>query len=291
MDHDVNDVIDGRYRLLEVIGEGGHGVVYRAQDLHHGDAQVAIKCLHERISSDPAYKERMQREARAMGVLAGTSATRILAFGEAPDGTIYIVMELLSGEDLDEALLDVEADGGRMPLVDVLSLFGPIVDTLEVAHAQGIIHRDLKPANIFVLDGAGDARGRVRLLDFGLVKVTKADPLTKEGSIPGSPSYIAPEVWRGRPQEIDHRIDVYSLGAVLFRVLAGRVPFQGASRVDLLLACTRGPRPSLHAARPDLPHEVDAWVELALAISPDARFRSVRALWNALAPLLAQGAR
>jgi serine/threonine-protein kinase len=130
----------------------------------------------------------------------------------------------------------------------------------------------------------------VRLLDFGLVKVMNADPLTREGSIPGSPSYIAPEVWKGRPQEIDHRIDVYSLGAVLFRVLAGRVPFSGATRVDILLASARGPRPSLCAFRPDLPSEVDAWLARALAVQPEARFQDVRSLWAALEPLLDRAA-
>lgn len=93
-------------------------------------------------------------------------------------------------------------------------------------------------------------------------------------------------MWRGKPQEVDHRIDVFSLGATIFRVLAGRVPFEGRTRVDVLLAATRGPRPSLHAARPDLPREVDAWVERALAIAPEARHPGVRALWSELSPLL-----
>jgi serine/threonine-protein kinase len=193
-------------------------------------------------------------------------------------------MELLQGKDLETTLRAIEAGGRTLPLDRVFALFGPIVDTLEAAHARGIIHRDLKPANLFVLEGS--ARGGVRLLDFGLVKVLKADPLTKEGSIPGSPSYIAPEVWRGKPQEVDHRIDVYSLGAMLFRTLAGRVPFVGQTRVDVLLASTRGPRPSLHALRSDLSAEVDAWVARALAIAPDARYQDVRTLWSDLSALL-----
>ncbi|WP_437722564.1 serine/threonine-protein kinase [Sorangium sp. So ce861] len=329
MDHDIDDVIDGRYKLLEVVGQGGHGVVYRALDQETG-THVAVKYLRSEFSSDPALKARMRREASAMGTLSGTSATQVFAFSEAPDGTLYIVMEFLKGSDLETTLRRLEARNQRLPLARLRELFRPIIDTLDAAHARGIVHRDLKPANIFVLDSdasgppssrsprrksnpghvshdgprAGDpiraagagggapadggaaTRGCVRLLDFGLVKVMQADPLTREGAIPGSPSYIAPEVWKGRPQEIDHRIDIYSLGAVLFRALAGRLPFAGASRVDILLAAARGPRPSLYAFRPDLPPEVDAWVARALAVIPEERFQDVRALWSALEPLL-----
>jgi eukaryotic-like serine/threonine-protein kinase len=283
MEHDIDDVIDGRYKVLELIGEGGHGVVYRAEDLSLG-SHVAIKCLRPDVASDPAFKVRMRREARAMGALSGTSATQVLAFSEAPDGTLYLVMEFLQGRDLETLLRGIEKQGAQLPLPRLKTLFRPIVTTLDAAHARGIIHRDLKPANIFVLDD--EARGGVRLLDFGLVKVMNADPLTREGAIPGSPSYIAPEVWKGRPQEVDHRIDVYSLGAVLFRTLAGRLPFQGKTRVDILIASTRGPRPGLHALRPDLPREVDDWAAQALAIAPEDRFQDIQKLWGALEPLL-----
>ncbi|WP_437732208.1 serine/threonine-protein kinase [Sorangium sp. So ce1335] len=340
MAYDIDDVIDGRYKLLEVVGQGGHGRVFRALDNHTG-GHVAVKCLHPEFASDTALKARMRREAGAMGALAGTSATQVFAFGEAPDGTLYLVMEFLRGSDLETTLRRLEARGQRLPLGRLQELFRPIVDTVDAAHARGIVHRDLKPANIFVLESDADdpsssspprpgdeppqtaagraapagaagraapageparpadagappgagagARGGVRLLDFGLVKVMQADPLTREGAIPGSPSYIAPEVWKGRPQEIDHRIDIYSLGAVLFRTLAGRVPFSGASRVDILIAAARGPRPSLYAFRPDLPPEVDAWVARALAVAPEERFQDVRALWAALEPLLGHG--
>jgi serine/threonine-protein kinase len=276
MDHDIDDVIDGRYTLIEVVGQGGHGVVYRALDQETG-AHVAVKYLRPEFASDPALKARLRREARAMGELAGTSATHVFAFSEAPDGTLYIVMEFLKGSDLETTLRQLEARNQRLPLDEIRELFRPIVDTLDAAHARGIVHRDLKPANIFVLDHdtgvpsstsphrgsaparAGTAaRGRVRLLDFGLVKVMQADPLTREGAIPGSPSYIAPEVWKGRPQEIDHRIDIYSLGAVLFRALAGRLPFAGASRVDILLA----------AARPSVPTCSPRWTRGSRGRSP-----------------------
>jgi serine/threonine protein kinase len=114
----------------------------------------------------------------------------------------------------------------------------------------------------------------------------KADSLTKDGAITGSPSYIAPEGWAGKPHELDHRIDVYTLGVVIFRALGGRVPFQSKKMYDLILSVTRGPRPSLHALRPDLPAEIDRWVEKALASVREDRFQSVRSLWTTLGQVL-----
>jgi serine/threonine-protein kinase len=165
----------------------------------------------------------------------------------------------------------------------VLELFAPIIDTLQAAHGLGFIHRDIRPANIFVLEGS--ACGAVRLL-FSIVKVgTKfSDP----GQ--GTPVYTAPEVWRGQPELVDHQLDVFSLGATLFRVLAGHVPFVGLTRVDAVMAVMRGPEPSLSSLRPDLPPEIDAWTERALALHPGARFPDVRSLWDALTPLLGQSA-
>jgi serine/threonine-protein kinase len=226
-----------------------------------------------------------------MGALSGTSAVQVLGFSKSDQGNLYLVMEMLDGVDLETHLHRLADNGDRLSFGELVELIGPIVETLDAAHARGIIHRDLKPANIFVLSSR--SRGAVRLLDFGLAKDLKATPLTMEGMIAGSPSYIAPEVWRGKPDLIDHRIDVYSLGAVIFRALAGRTPFDGKQPIDrLLIQVTRGERPSLHALRPDLPPVVDPWVQKALAISRDERFQDVRSLWTVLvASLGASGMR
>jgi serine/threonine-protein kinase len=188
-------------------------------------------------------------------------------------------MELVDGVDLERYLRQIEAGGGHVPVATLWDLLSPIVATLEVAHARGIVHRDLKPGNIMVLRASG--RGPVRLLDFGLAKDLKADPLTLDGTVAGSPSYIAPEAWMGKTELIDHRVDVYALGAIVFRALTGAPPFDGRRpMIELVMEVTRSPRPSLRAARPDLPSGLDAWTAQALAVSPAARFQSVRALWD-----------
>jgi eukaryotic-like serine/threonine-protein kinase len=268
--------IDGRYELIEVLGRGGHGVVYRALDSSTG-LEVAIKFLAASMASDPAYNARMLREAQAMSALAGTNAIRVHGLRTSRDGALYLVMELLAGTDFENFLAAVEERAQRLTLAQVFTLLDPIADTLEAAHDRGIVHRDLKPANIFVL-----SKGGVRLLDFGLVKVLAATPLTSDGIVAGSPSYIAPEAWRGNPRLLDHRIDVYSLGAIVFRALAGRVPFEAESIIEKLQLATTGERPSLHALRPDLPREIDPWVQQALAIDPERRFHRVRGMWAAL---------
>lgn len=134
---------------------------------------------------------------------------------------------------------------------------------------------------MFVLESR--ARGRSRLLDFGLAKDISLDPLTKTGMVAGSPAYIAPESWKGRPKPIDHRVDVYGFGVLLFRVLGRRLPFEPKQPIDrLLIDVTRADRPSLHALRPDLHPSIDEWVKRALAIDREQRFHSVEALWSFL---------
>jgi len=273
-------VLDDRYELKDVIGRGGHGVVYRAIDRDSG-TDVAIKFLHDSIAIDPQYNIRMLREAQVMAALSGTSAIRVFGLNTTPDGALYLVMELLNGRDFDTYLADVEDSGRRLSVYRLFELLDPIVDTLEAAHVRGIVHRDLKPGNIFVLDSGG-----ARLLDFGLAKVMAAAPLTNSGMVAGSPSYIAPEVWKGNPRALDQRIDVYSLGAIAFRALSGVVPFGGSDILEKLHLVTTAARPSLYQLRTDLPPEVDAWVAEVLAIDPDLRFRQVRGMWNALRGIL-----
>lgn len=273
----IGRVIGQRYQVIGRLGEGGQSAVYRARDLRDGD-EVALKIL--KPGADAESTERMFREARAMASLQGTAAIRVLDQVWTEDGSMCLVAELLEGQPLDELLDSIEANGGRADVASVVRLIDPVVSTLHHAHEMGIVHRDLKPANIFVLSAARG--GGVRLIDFGFAKFQRMRALTAQGMVAGSPSYIAPETWMGRNDVTDHRIDVYALGAVIFRCLAGQPPFVSTGDLmHLLRDATSAPRPSLHAFRPDLDPSIDDWVQLVLAIKPEERFQGVTASWRA----------
>lgn len=281
------EIVNNRYRILDKLGAGAHGVVYRARDLETR-GEVALKFLGDGKSLDPEYSRRIEREALAMARLRGTSAVYVHGLNVAQDGSLYLVMEVLAGKDLEAFLVEAERVGGRLKRPKLLEIMRPVVDTLEAAHKQGIVHRDLKPSNVFIVDAAKG--GGVRLLDFGLAKMMDASALTADGMVAGTPSYIAPEAWKGNPRILDHRIDVYSLGVLVFRALGGRTPTPHGNVLDVCTWAMTGERPSLHALRPSLPRTIDIWVEKALAIDPNDRFQSVRALWTSLEGLLAERA-
>ena len=274
----IGQVIGQRYKLVGELGSGGQGTVYRGIDLKDGD-EVAVKVLIP-TPQDKHLHERNLREAHALTVLTGTAAVRILHQAWTDDGAFCIVMELLRGLDLEKHLRARETHGKFATIEELVPILTPIVDTLEIAHKAGILHRDIKPGNIFILDS-----NEVRLLDFGFAKFTRMRAVTQAGWVAGSPSYIAPEIWLGAA-EFDQRIDVYSLAAVIFRALTGQPPFMNKDVIEVLSMATTAPRPSLKQIRPDLPSKIDDWVELALAISPNDRFSSARALYNAFASLL-----
>ncbi|MEO8901185.1 MAG: serine/threonine-protein kinase [Polyangiaceae bacterium] len=281
------EIVNKRYRVLDKLGAGAHGVVYRARDLETR-AEVALKFLGDGKALDPEYSRRIEREAIAMAKLRGTSAVYVHGLNIAEDGSVYLVMEMLAGKDLEAYLGDAERVGGKIKKSKLLELLRPVVDTLEQAHKQGIVHRDLKPSNVFIVDA--ERGGGVRLLDFGLAKMLDASALTADGMVAGTPSYIAPEAWKGNPRILDHRIDVYSLGILVFRALCGRTPTPKGNLLDVCTWAMSGERPSLRALRPSLPRAIDSWVEKALAIDPNDRFQSVRALWTSLEGLLAERA-
>jgi serine/threonine-protein kinase len=279
----VGQVIADRYEVVDVIARGGQGVVCRARDRKSGN-DVAVKTLNDFTSSDPQVAERFKREQQVLVELEGTNAVKLLDTCATAEGALCLVMELLDGVDLEQFLEMLESQNKRMPLERIVEVLDPIVETLTRAHKAGIFHRDLKPANIFLLSER--AGGGVRLLDFGFARLRSARPLTAIGTVMGSPSYIAPEVWKGQPHLIDQRTDVYSLAVITFRMLAGRPPFESSSLLEMLTFATSAERPSLHALRPDLPAEIDDWSSQALAVEPGDRFRTVRALYQSLLDVL-----
>lgn len=277
------DVVNNRYRLLDRLGSGAQGVVFRARDLETR-GELALKFLTEGKQLDPALSQRMEREALAMARLRGTNAVYVHGITTTQDGSLCVVMEMLYGKDLEAYLAEAEKVGGRIKAARLLEILRPIAATLEQAHAQGIIHRDLKPSNVFVVDPSRG--GGVRLLDFGLAKLVGAGTLTSDGMVAGTPSYIAPEAWNGVPSRIDHRVDVYALGVIVFRALSGKLPPPSSDVLEIYKWATTGVRPSLHAQRPSLPAAIDGWVQRALSIFPEQRFQSVREALAALESVL-----
>ena len=267
------EVVGGHYELTKLLDSGGQGHVYRARDIRTDD-WVAVKVLKNELTKQQEWRERMFREAQALTLLAGMAAVTIYDQAVTSDGAVCLIMEYLNGADLEDTLRALEARDENMSVARLEEIVAPVAETLARAHRHSIVHRDIKPGNIFVL-----ADGTVRLLDFGFAKFLELKSMTQAGFIAGSPSYLAPELWAGQT-EIDSRIDVYGLGAVIFRCLAGQPPFVGPLP-SLLKQATAGARPSLRRFRPELPVAVDAWVERALAIDPGQRFPSVEHLWRA----------
>jgi len=287
-------MIDGRYVVEGIIGRGSHGVIYRAADGQTGES-LAVKVLGKETAEDPQFAVRLWREAQALKALGSSHVVKMYRFGHDPSGSVYMAMELLDGQTLEEYLSGLEDFGDRMNAYDCMRVLDPVASTLKLAHDKGILHRDLKPGNIFIV--RPEAGGGVRLLDFGLAKLlpgarpvgetlTQAS-LTTAGMIAGTPNYIAPEVWKTEPQ--DKRIDVYSLAAVIFRSLAGKPPFHGVTTYQLFLNVCNGQRPKLTTIRKDLDPAIDQWVERALAVKPDERYQDIGEMWSDFVRILLMG--
>ena len=242
----LGQVIDDRYQLTGLLGEGGMGAVYRAQT-REGE-QVAVKLLHEELEGEPALRERFEREARALFGLEHPNILRVHDFG-VHAGKPYLVMELLEGQSLDRLVEDGPLSPGR-----AFDLFGQALQGLAHAHAEGVLHRDLKTENIFV-SRLPDGREVAKLLDFGLVKFVDDDrwgasrKLTVQGSIFGTPAYMPPEQCAGAPT--DARSDVYSMGVILFELMTGLWPFMEEDRMAMFQAHLTRPVPGLGASRED----------------------------------------
>src|SRR5215212_10301287 len=262
-------VLDDKYRLDELLGQGGMGAVYRATHLLI-ERPVAVKVLSQRLIADESARERFRREARAAGRLQHTNAVAVTDFGETRDGVVYLVMELLEGRPLREVL------AGEAPLdaARAVSLMMQISAAVEAAHEAGIIHRDLKPGNIFLVQRP-DSPYIVKVLDFGIAKVAAddegnlLDTLTGTGVMIGTPRYMSPEQCDGA--ELTPASDVYSLGVILYEMLTGQTPFTGVSPLALALKhSSEEPRPprELVAA---IPPALEAVVLHALAKAAEAR--------------------
>jgi len=279
--------IGDRYRLLEAIGDGGMGRVFRAERLGTGH-KVALKLLHPEFSGVEQVVQRFEREAEVTTRLTHPHIVKVVEFGEW-NGRLFLAMELLPGRSLAELIGRQETGGGRRLSVDrTIAIMSPVLDALEYAHARGVVHRDLKPENIMVTPARGlFSREHVKLLDFGIAKLGDdgdgtARKLTQLGLVLGTPAYMSPEQVAG--QQADVRSDLYSCGVILYEMLTGHRPFEAGSSLEILsMHVTAAPRP-LRAAAPEarIPAALEGVVLRALAKRPAERFQSARELRLAL---------
>jgi serine/threonine-protein kinase len=269
------DVIAGKYRVGRTLGSGGMGVVFEATHLKL-DQRVAIKLLKS-SAGIPEAAARLEREARVAARLRSPHVARVTDVDVTPSGVPYIVMEYLEGHDLGEEL----QSRGVLPIAEVVAWMLEICSAMAEAHALGIVHRDLKPSNLFLAED--DGRRRVKVLDFGISKAaTEQQMTTLTRSVLGTPQYMSPEQVRSA-KHVDWRTDIWSLGVVLYELLAGQLPFEGETPTAVAAAIVADAPRSLHALREDVPKALETAVMKALAKDVSDRFDSVRAFAQAIA--------
>lgn len=273
------DVLAGKYCVERVLGFGGMGVVVAALHMQLGQ-HVALKFLLPDGMANPQVVQRFEREARAAAQLRSEHVARVIDVGRMEAGTPYIVMELLNGQDMGDLLID----SGPLSEVDACDYVLQACEAIAEAHTIGIVHRDLKPKNLFVtrrVDGAP----LIKVLDFGISKVSGAADLNLTGTaeIIGSPNYMSPEQLRAS-RDVDPRSDIWSIGAILYELLGGRVPFVAETLTQLCsMVLTEPPRP-LEELRPEVHPELRRVIAKCLEKDPANRFRNVGELAMALAP-------
>jgi serine/threonine protein kinase len=276
----VGDVIAGKYRLDRVVGAGGMGMVFAATHMEL-DRLVAVKFVHSTYCQNPEVIARFVREARAVVRIESEHVAKVIDVGHAEGGTPYMVMEYLDGEDL-SSLLRL----GPLSIPDAVDYVVQASAAMQEAHEMGIVHRDLKPANLF-LTHRRDRTPLIKVLDFGISKLNDPEPtqaaLTNPAMLMGSPAYMSPEQLTN-PREVDPRTDLWSLGVILFELLAGRPAFQAGSLPLLMTAIMQQAPDDLIQLRPDVPPALAQVVARCLEKSADDRFQTVSELVAALLP-------
>ncbi len=275
----VGTTLRDTFQLVRVLGEGGMGRVYAAQHVRIASKRFAIKMLHPEYARQPQVLARFLREAEATAAIESPHVVEVYDVDRTPEGRPYIVGELLQGRELSDHL----ARSGKIEMGPAVRIVRQICKALEAAHAKGIVHRDMKPENVFL---TGDLqRPTIKILDFGISKVESADgpALTKTGMIMGTPSYMSPEQAKG--QKIDHRTDIYAVGAILYALLTGRKPFEGNDPTSIMARVLREDPPPPRGVEPTISEAMERIIQRAMAKNPQDRYPSVHELDEALAPL------
>jgi serine/threonine protein kinase len=281
------DVLNGKYRVDRVLGVGGMGVVVAATHLQL-DEKVAIKFLLPDAAKQKDVVERFDREAKAAVKIKSEHVARVSDVGKLDNGAPYMVMEYLQGKDLAQMI----EDHGALPVPAAVEYLLQASEALAEAHALGIVHRDLKPANLFLTQRA-DGSPCIKVLDFGISKMVNSlsNPgMTKTTAVMGSPLYMSPEQMKSS-KDVDHRTDIWSLGAILYELLAGDPPFIADTMPQLCLMILQDPLPALSHVRRDVPPQLEAVVQRAQAKDANHRFQNVAEFAAALTPFVTGRAR
>jgi serine/threonine-protein kinase len=273
-------VLGGTYEIMRLIGKGGMGAVYEAKHLRLPGKKVAIKVLLAGIATDSEAYARFRREAEIASRLGHPNIVEVLDFNTLPDGTPYLVLEMLSGESLATRLVT-----GKMALPAAMSIARQIGSALHTAHQSGVVHRDLKPDNIFLCprDVDGDLVDHVKILDFGISKIRGSQTvLTQEATILGTPQYMAPEQATGKNQQVDARTDIFALGAIVFEMLCGKPAFSGNTLAEVIFQVVYQPPQFLPELQKMAPEHVVAAVVRAMAKNADERYADMAQFIEAL---------
>jgi len=282
----VGHVIAGHYRIEIGIASGGFGAIYRALDLR-SDHDVALKLLHANLTQDPKVVARFRREGGTLQQLRDPHTVKAYEVGEAEDGTLFIVMELLTGENLYETFKQL----GPLPWRRVVAIARAVCSSLSEAHALGIVHRDLKPANIFLQEGLVEVGDSVKVLDFGIAKIIRGESgldtsdLTQAGHMIGTFDYMGPEQMVGG--ECTGQSDLFTLGIVMYEMITGERPFGEHQSAAAMLAALLQKTPKPLGAFAEVPPELDRIVQRCIVKQPERRYATIDDLANDLDVLLA----
>ena len=273
------ELVDDKYRIVRLIGEGGMGAVYEGENtrIHR---RVAIKVLHAGVSEMPDVVARFEREAQAAGRIGSEHIVEVLDLGSLRSGDRYMVMEFMDGDSLAQRI----RQRGSMQPGDLYPIARQLLDALTAAHNAGIVHRDLKPDNVFLLRSRRGQPDFVKLLAFGISKFSNGPgvlSMTRTGAVMGTPYYMAPEQAKGA-KDIDHRVDVYAAGVILYEALAGRVPFLADTFNELLFKIVLEKPEPLAKVAPHVDAVLAGIVETTMAREPSDRFQTAEALRDAL---------